>query len=263
MAIGFAFYAGKSESGKGLKKNEDYITFTELGQDALLATVADGAGSQDAMFQPAAVVANHVSTVIRRIFEENGDLLFQNMGLFLKLACMSANDNLIAFKVGDEEKNGGFATTITGCLIHRSGRSAFMHAGNSRLFLIRDGKILQFSKDQTEGQDLVDRGFLTQEQYYTAVERLRLKNGIGIVPEPYITAHAFTLQKNDLLVLTTDGVHYAIRQEAMKEIIFRSPDVDAACTRVMKIAQNLGETYVDNLSIELIQFLGGEDEKKE
>ena len=96
MAIGFAFYAGKSESGKGLKKNEDYITFTELGQDALLAIIADGAGSQDAMFQPAAVAANHVSTVIRRIFEENGDLLFQNMALFLKLACMSANDNLIA-----------------------------------------------------------------------------------------------------------------------------------------------------------------------
>ena len=83
------------------------------------------------------------------------------------------------------------------------------------------------------------------------------------MPEPYITAHAFTLQKNDLLVLTTDGVHYAIRQEAMKEIIFRSPDVDAACTRVMKIAQTIGETYVDNLSIELIQFLGGKDEKKE
>ena len=44
--------------------------------------------------------------------------------------------------------------------------------------------------------------------------------------------------------------------------IFRSPDVDAACTRVMKIAQTIGEMYVDNLSIELIQFLGGKDEKK-
>ena len=104
-----------------------------------------------------------------------------------------------------------------------------MHAGNTRLYHIRDGKILQFTKDHTQARDLVDTGYMTVEQYYTAIERLTLKNGIGVSSNPYITTIDCQLRKNDLLVLTTDGVHYAIRSEAMRNLILSSADVEQAC----------------------------------
>ena len=262
MASQFAAYAGRADIGTQQKKNEDYISFTELGEDALLAVVSDGSGSGDTMFQPATVVSNHISTVIRRIYDANKELLFRNSGLFLSQACMTANDTLIGVKIGNEENNGGFAATVTGCLIQRPGKMTFMHAGNTRLYHIRNGKILQFTKDHTQAQDLVDTGYMTEEQYYTAIERLTLKNGIGVSPNPYITTIDCQLRKNDLLVLTTDGVHYAIRSEAMRNLILSSADVEQACDAVIRTVRAMKEGYKDNLSIEVIQFLGGGDEKK-
>ncbi len=253
----FASFAGLSDTGEGRKKNEDYLSCTELGQEAVLAIVADGAGSGQARFQPAAIVANHVTGVIRRIYERDRDTLFSHMPLFLEQACQTANDALIAFKIGDEEKHGGFATTITGCLIRRDGSIAMMHAGNSRMYLIRDGKLNQFTKDQTEAQELVDRGIIMPEQYYTDINRLSLRNGIGISPHPYITANGFMLKKNDVIVLTTDGVHYSFQDEVMKDVILQADNVEDACRDVVTIAKKMKDGYADNISIIVIQFTGG------
>lgn len=257
----FAVFAGLSDIGEGMKKNEDYLSCTELGEDALLAIVADGAGSGEAKFQPAAITANHVNKVIRRIYEKDRDILFSHMPLFLEQACQTANDALIAFKIGDEERHGGFATTITGCMIHRSGRIAIMHAGNSRMYLIREGKLNQFTRDQTEAQDLVDRGIITPEQYYTDVNRLSLKNGIGITPHPYITANEFMLKRNDVVVLTTDGVHYSFQDEVMKDVILQADNVEDACRDVVGIARKMKDGYADNISIIVIQFMGGKQDE--
>ena len=77
MPIDFAYYSGKSNTGYRQTKNEDYISFYELGNEAIFALVADGSGSgRESSFQPASIVVNKIGTTIKRIFGKKKNLLF-------------------------------------------------------------------------------------------------------------------------------------------------------------------------------------------
>ena len=101
MPVNFVYYSGKSNTGYRQTKNEDYIAFYELGNDLLLALIADGSGSgADPMFQPASIVVNKIGTIIKRVFNKKKDLLLEHPKFFLEEAVLEANDALIAFKIG-------------------------------------------------------------------------------------------------------------------------------------------------------------------
>lgn len=255
MAIRFAGYSGKSANGYKQNKNEDYIAFQELGDDMLLAVVADGSGSGTSLFQPASIVTNSVCRFIKRIYEKDAELLADNTRLFLEEAVLSANDTLIAFKLGDEETNSGFASTFTCVLVQKDGTTTFAHVGNTRLYLIRGGKLTQLTKDQTEGQRMVDAGKISQDDYYVSMEKLSLYNGLGILANPLVLTQRFRLRPSDILSLTSDGIHYSYRAEGMMETIFDSHSLDEAADRLLDTALEM-KSFSDNTSVCLIQYLG-------
>lgn len=262
MAVQFAGYSGKSALGFKQKKNEDYIAFQEFGDDMLLAIVADGSGSGSSLFQPASIVTNHVCRSIRRIYEKDKDLLMDHTKFFLEETILSANDSLIAFKLGDEENNSGFASTFTCALICKDGRTTFAHVGNSRLYLIREGKLTQLTKDQTEGQRMVDAGKITQDDYYKSMEKLSLYNGLGVVANPLVLTRQFSLRPFDILSLTTDGIHYSYRAEGMMEMIFASRTLDEATDTLIEATEEM-KSFSDNVSVCLIQYFGESREEAE
>lgn len=255
MAVQFAGYNGKSAVGFRQTVNEDYIAFQELGDDFLFAVVADGSGSGKSMFQPASIVTNHVCNSIKRIYEKDRNLLLDNTRFFLEEAILSANDALIAFKLGNEEANAGFASTFTCALVYRDGTTTFAHLGNSRLYLIRGGKLSQLTKDQTEGQRMVDSGRITQDDYYKSMEKLSLYNGLGITANPLVLTQQFKLKPFDILSLTTDGLHYSYKAEGMMEIIFASYTLDEATKALIDATEEM-KSFSDNVSVCLVQFFG-------
>lgn len=255
MAIRFAGYSGKSANGYKQNKNEDYIAFQELGDDMLFAVVADGSGSGTSLFQPASIVTNNVCRSIKRIYEKDPVLLAENSRLFLEEAILAANDSLIAFKLGNEETNSGFASTFTCVLVGKDGTTTFAHVGNTRLYLIRGGKLTQLTKDQTEGQRMVDAGKISQDDYYKSMEKLSLYNGLGILSNPLVLTQKFRLGPSDILSLTSDGIHYSYRAEGMMEIIFASHSLDEATDKLLETAEEM-KSFADNTSVCLIQYLG-------
>ena len=51
------------------------------------------------------------------------------------------------------------------------------------------------------------------------MDRLVLTSGLGILPEPKLQIlDNLSIKKNDILLMTTDGIHYAIRPEALSDI---------------------------------------------
>ena len=49
-----------------------------------------------------------------------------------------------------------------------------------------------------------------------------ITNGIGLVTEPEIQLRAGRIKDDDIILMTTDGVHYAIQPQAMAEIILKA-----------------------------------------
>lgn len=255
MAIKYVAYCGKSNVGYQMKVNEDYILFNEFDDDMLFASIADGSGSRDNLFLPSSIVSHQVESNLKRFYQKDKELLLHNARLFMEEAFLSANDTLIGFKIGNEEKYYGFATSLTCTLLQQNGILTFGHAGHTRLYLIREGKVLQLTKDHTEGQKLVDKGMISQEDYYTAIERLSLYNGIGITPNPEVQTYQLKLRKNDVIIMTTDGIHYSYKNEAFYEILLNSKNVDEAVNTMIQAALEL-RNYSDNISANILWYLG-------
>ena len=255
MAIDYLFYSGKSNVGFNMKENEDYILFNENEfDDNLFVSIADGSGSKGETFRPGSIASHQVEKVLARIYKKNNDLFKKNLRLFMEEAFLSANDVLIGFKLGDEAERMNYAASMTCAMFQRNGNLTFAHAGNTRLYIIRNERVLQLTKDHTEGQKLVDAGRITEENYYTAIERLSLYNGIGIKPVPEVQTAEIQLKKNDVVIMTTDGIHYAYRKEALFDILMQTQNLDEATEQMVDTALKL-RVYPDNISVNVIWYL--------
>lgn len=256
MPVNFAYYSGKSNTGFRQTKNEDYIAFHELGDDLLFALIADGSGSgEGAMFQPASIVVNKVGTIIKRIYNKQKGLLLKYPKFFLEETILEANDALIAFKLGDEIRNMGFATTITCALIEGNGRMTLAHVGNTRLYVLRKGKLIQLTKDHTLGQELVEKKAITEAEYYVAAERLTLTNGLGVSAEPFVQVNQVQLRMNDIVLMSSDGLHYSIKDIGMIDTLLASDTPDDATEALIQLAIDQ-KNFSDNISVNVIWFLG-------
>ena len=260
MPVNFVYYSGKSNTGYRQTKNEDYIAFYELGNDLLLALIADGSGSgADPMFQPASIVVNKIGTIIKRVFNKKKDLLLEHPKFFLEEAVLEANDALIAFKIGDEVRNMGFATTLTCALIEANGRMTLAHVGNTRLYVLRNQNLLQLTKDQTVAQELLDKNTITEKDYYIAAERLTLTNGLGVTAEPFIQINQVYLKENDIVIMSSDGLHYSIKDIGIIDAILKSDMPDDATTALIDLA--IGQkNFADNVSVNVIWYIGSPEE---
>ena len=258
MAVDYLSYSGKSNVGFNMKVNEDYILFNETDfSDNLFVCIADGSGSKENNFRPSSIASHQAETFLKRIYKNNQELLLDHIRFFMEESFYSANDALIAFKLGDEQGRLNYATSLTSVFIQRNGVITMAHAGNTRLYVVRDGKVLQITKDHTEGQKLVDAGEISADNYYTAIERLSLYNGIGISPKPVIQTMQLQLRKNDVVIMTTDGIHYAYKKEAFFDILMNTETMEDAAEEMIQTALRL-KVYPDNISVNVIWYHGND-----
>ena len=70
-----------------------------------------------------------------------------------------------------------------------------------------------------------------------------------------IQTGALRLKKNDIIIMTTDGIHYAYRKEALFDILMNTQTIDEAAETMVETALKL-RVYPDNISANVIWYLG-------
>ena len=108
-------------------------------------------------------------------------------------------------KAAHEEALAGMGTTAV-CALVRSGNVYLCHAGDSRAYLIRDGKLTQLTHDHSYVQELVDCGTITEEEAEHHPQKNIITKALGVDYrlEPEFTAAK--LKREDRLLLCTDGL---------------------------------------------------------
>ena len=247
-----------SDIGCERELQEDFVQFRELDDDTIIGVVADGTGSRKEFPHPAAVVSMHVVDSIVSIYQEQKDLFLQAPEYFLKRAFLESNQVLGAFKIGNEELFSGYACSITCCICRGGNQIILAHSGNTRLYLMREGVLRQLTRDHTVAQRLLDEGKIDIETYHVIPDRLQMTSGIGILAEPEIQTMAGRLKENDLILLSTDGVHYALRPDAMSQIILESGNCNDGAQNLVSAAKDVVH-YPDNMSCMIIYERQQED----
>lgn len=255
-------FGGLADIGWKRELNEDYLNIEEFGEDVLFAAIADGAGSKNGnMLQPAIIATQEVSKILRRIHDTDAKCLREHAELFVQEAMMTANRVLSAFRIANEELYAGFGSTLTIVLIFDDDEMVFGHIGNDQLMLLRQNKngdmyiprIL--TKEMTRAQQELDEGIIRPEMFDTHPDRMVITSALGLYTDPEIQIFSMTLKKNDFIILTTDGIHYAVRPEAIAQIVIESENCDNAVKNLVDSAKT--QSYSDNMSA-IVLFNKGE-----
>lgn len=123
---------------------------------------------------------------------------------------------------------GGISTTLTAVSV-RGGLMSAAHVGNGRVYLVRDGGIVQLSKDHT----------LAAEAGVAGEAGLRPTRQLG--PELVIPIDLFELElvEGDTVVACTDGLHRLLGDERILENVLEGNAI-SACHRLIKEARRMG-----------------------
>jgi len=253
--------AATIDIGAEREVQEDFIKFTELDENTLLVVIADGAGSRGSDMQPASIVVHCISDLIKDKFDEDSEYFFEKPEFHLRDAMKSANLVLEGFKLGNEERFGGYAASVT-CLlcayrtVIRKGKEEMRdriyvaHAGNTRLYMLRGGVLTQFTEDHTVAAEYLRKGEIDIESYHIHPARLTMTSGVGMYRDMQIQSFGGNMQENDILIMTTDGVHYAVRAEHIARLVLEQATVDDAARALIEGAKSVG--YTDNMTAAVI-----------
>jgi serine/threonine protein phosphatase PrpC len=128
------------------------------------------------------------------------------------------------------------------------------HVGDSRLYLLRQGKLIGATKDHSKVQYLVDQGIIAPQDVPTHPDRNKIFSCLGGAAEPVIDLSKRTpLASGDILILCSDGLWSVYPVREMSTMLTSTPILTTA-PQVMREAEERGGAEGDNLSAIIVRW---------
>jgi len=252
-----------SHPGMTGKNNEDRYAVASFVLDehhkmpVLFAVLADGIGGHRGGEVAADLAVNHIMQVVAK---SDGRHTRHTM----EEAVVEASDAIAAHAASKEELKGMGATCATAWIIGDKLHTAYV--GDSRIYLMRGGRIQQLTTDHTWVQEAMEKGILTPEQAreHPNVHVIRRYLGSAEPPEPDFRLKWFDgegdhhpesnqgvqLQPHDVLLLCSDGLTDLVWNDEILEVVRAKPTLKEASRSLVELANARGGH--DNTTVILI-----------
>lgn len=146
-----------------------------------------------------------------------------------------------------DPNTSGMGTTITVALVEQ-GSVAFGHVGDSRAYLIRDGRIEQVTEDHSLVNELMKSGKLSREEAEAHPQRSVITRALGTDPDVDVDTFTIEAQAGDVFLLCSDGLTDMVGEHEILELVERNrKDIDAALKSLVKAANRSGGE--DNITV--------------
>lgn len=240
-----------TDTGKVREHNEDSIGFdADLG----LMVLADGMGGYNAG-EVASGIA--VKTMLKQISEslerlgEDRDEIEPQTGLWRQSIILrdavSRSNKLIHNQAQIRPECEGMGTTLVSCLFYNN-RVSIAHVGDSRMYRLRDGRFEQLTLDHSLLQELVDRGFYSQEEAQRSTNRNYVTRALGVEKAVDVEINEYDVRPGDYYMLCSDGLTDMVEDEDIHLTISTFHDnLDIAGQQLVKLANDHGGK--DNISV--------------
>lgn len=253
----------QTHAGMTGKNNEDRYAVASfvLGPrdptPALFAVLADGIGGHKAGEVAAELAVNHI---VEAVAKNDG----HHTRRAIEDAVADASNSIAARSSSDENLKGMGSTCAIAWIIGDKLHTAYV--GDSRIYLIRGGRIQQTSVDHTWVQEAIERNMLKPEDArdHPNVHVIRRYLGSPVPPEPDFRLKLFNdesnehaegnqgmqIKPNDVLLLCSDGLTDLVWNDEILEVIRSKPNLKEAASALIELSNSRGGH--DNITVILI-----------
>ena len=137
-------------------------------------------------------------------------------------ALRQTNDALLGQRVPGTPRQDMHSTAVSLVIDFVDHRAHWAHAGDSRMYWLRGGRVLQRTRDHSLVQALVDAGVLTEAQMQTHPKRSELRSALGLAPDQLVVTGgdgAAPVQAGDVFMLCTDGLWEYVGDEVLERTL--------------------------------------------
>lgn len=142
------------------------------------------------------------------------------------------------------------ATTVVALLFYAE-HYACVWAGDSRLYLLRDGELRRLTKDHSEVQSLVDAGLLSEEEAQTHPRANVITRAIGSQGELDLDMIHAPVTRGDTFLLCSDGLTKTLADDEIKTALTHN-DLSEIADGFVSSA--LARGAPDNVTVVLVRF---------
>lgn len=235
----------KSDIGKARELNQDYYYISSPEETIDLYILADGMGG----YKGGEVASRLATESAKKYIYDNFNQTEKQKEDILKLIKDAMiYSNMVVYEKSKENKElEGMGTTLEVCLIYNN-KAYIGHIGDSRIYRIRKGVMRRLTKDHSYVQQLIEDGKITREEANTHPKKNMLTKALGCTPyvEPDIRAR--NIEKNDILIMCSDGLTNMVKEEQIYETIKDNPST--AAEELIKQANDAGG--YDNITVVII-----------
>lgn len=244
--MNFAIYQSSHQGGR--KYNQDCVAHAYTGQ-SLLMVLADGMGGH-AHGELAAQIA--IRTYLQAFSDEAAPRL-RDPEEFLSRVMRKAHENIIQF-AKDQGLYGSPGTTCVSAVI-QDGRVCWAHAGDSRVYLLRNKKVVAVTHDHSVVQQWADLGFISEEEMKTHPDRHRITNCLGGEGDTFFVESepAASLQPGDVLLLCSDGLWGPLKPAEIAKALMVKP-LPGALEELMEVSLYREGLSADNTTAVVVRW---------
>lgn len=231
----------RTDVGVVRERNEDSAWVDERGRFAIVADGMGGHGAGD-------VASSMAVALVREALESEDELLTSYarnptdagralLGARMRRAVEAANAEVYARSEREPELHQ-MGSTLE--LVVVAGDEALIaHVGDSRTYLVRNGRAAQLTTDHTVAETMRRSGALTDDEARVSPMRSVLSNAIGVTPTVTVDLVRMRLVPGDRLLVCSDGLHdYFTREELAAHV--SGGDAEQVLARLIEHARDGG-----------------------
>lgn len=231
---------GQTDIGLVRFSNQDSFKVGELESGTVWAVLCDGMGGASGGDIASKMAVDLISLRINEYYNDN--MKTSSVANLLESAINFANIKIYDMAKEDETLTG-MGTTVVAAIV-RENEVMISHAGDSRAYILND-KVRQLTVDHSIVQEMLDRGDITEDEAKHHPIKNYITRALGVKDRITVDFTSETFEKDDVLLLCSDGFSNFVDENQMKEII-RNVDEDT-CKRLVNAANDGGGK--DNITV--------------
>lgn len=233
-------------------ENEDFIAVdAQIGSFIL----ADGMGGHRGGEVASAIAVN---TVLEQLREHLPKLVpgkvddsvgYTGESLAAREAAIQANRSIFS-TAQLQPQYDGMGTTLVVAIFYLD-RLSIAHVGDSRLYRYRQGQLEQLTSDHSMRQELIDRGFYTEQEARSLVRRNLVTRALGVEASVAIDVQEELVLPGDLYALCSDGLYDMLDDSAIAQKLAKCTDLQQCSQTLIDLANHNGGK--DNISLIIVR----------